>query len=72
MFRTAMLEIGEGSNLEQIMVVKEPLVNYYGFQFRVIFRTKTPFANRNITTLLTQKRDAKVTSAVLNETGKIL
>ena len=43
MFRTAMSELGHGSILEQLVVVKEPLLNHYGFQFRVIFKTKTSY-----------------------------
>ena len=60
MFRTAMLELGHGSILEQLVVVKEPLLNHYGFQFRVIFKTKTSFASDDINTLLAQKRGCRV------------
>ena len=59
MFRTAMLEIGQSSILEQLVVVKEPLLNHYGFQFRVIFKTKTCFASDDINTLLAQKRGCR-------------
>lgn len=59
MFRTAMLELGHGSILEQLVVVKEPLLNHYGFQFRVIFKTKTSFASDDINTLLAQKRGCR-------------
>jgi hypothetical protein len=55
-FRAAVIELGQGANLEQLIILKELLVNHWGFQIRVIFRMKTPFANSQITTFLAGKK----------------
>lgn len=59
MFRTAMLEIGQGQILEQIVVVKEPLLNLYGFQFRVIFKTRRSCRSDDINKVLAEKRGCR-------------